>query len=236
MKTADLKSTPARPQTRPRRRFPGLPRLAGLELCLSVVLFSFAPTDLVGQSAPGRGQGNQFTLLTGASFSSLKGVEGVEHRTGSVLGVSLLRPLLGPISLQPELLAVGRGVRFEKRDDLDFQVLEIPLLLRLSVNPRAKVTPHLYGGPYLGIHLACSVRGSDLDCDDLPEVRTETVEVGGVLGGGVNLLGGPFLLTGGARYGFGISSVAEFERSLVRESARHGGWMAYVGAGIRLGG
>jgi hypothetical protein len=211
-------------------------RLAQIGLWGVTIALLLAPTLLEAQATPGRGQGNQFTVLAGASFSSLRGVEGVEHRTGSALGVSLLRPLLGPISLQPEVIAVGRGIRFENREDLDFQVVELPLLLRLSVNPRARVTPHLYGGPYLGLHLSCSVRGSDLDCDELPEVRTETVEVGGILGGGVNLLAGPFLLTGGGRYGFGVSSMAEFDRALIRESARHGGWMLYVGAGIRLGG
>jgi hypothetical protein len=211
-------------------------RFLSAVLPLAVLLAVAAPASVEAQDRPDRGQGTQITALAGATFSSLRGVDGLDSRTGTLVGVSFLFPFMGPLSLQPEALVVGRGAQSEFREGLDLSYFEVPLLLRLSLTPRSSVTPHLYAGPYLGIQIDCSVDGSSASCDDLPDVSTNTVDVGGVVGGGANLLAGPLLLTGGLRYGFGVSTLAEFDTGTAREEAKNGSWAIYVGAGIRLGG
>jgi hypothetical protein len=209
--------------------------LAALPLLAVLLTFLLPAASALAQDRD-RGQGTQITGLVGATFSSLRGVDGLDSRTGTMVGVSFLLPFMGPLAFQPEGLVVSRGARSNLREGLDFSTFELPLLLRLSITPRSNLTPHVYAGPYLGLQIDCSVDGSSLDCDDLPDVNTNTLDVGGILGGGVNLLAGPLLVTGGLRYGFGVSSLAEFDTTTARESARHGAFSLYVGAGIRLGG
>lgn len=217
----------------PRCSFPG--SLPLLLIATLAVLTGAGPLEAQERERP-RGQGTQITALAGATFSSLRGVDGLDRRTGTIAGVSLLLPLMGPISFQPEALVVSRGAGSDFREGLDVSSFELPALLRLSFTPRSNLTPHLYGGPYLGVEIDCSVEGSSLDCEDVPGVSTRTVDVGGIVGGGVNLLAGPVLLTGGLRYGFGVSTLAEFDPGTAREEAKHGAFTLYVGAGIRLGG
>ncbi|MEX2531870.1 MAG: porin family protein [Gemmatimonadota bacterium] len=208
-------------------------------LSLVVILVALAyAIPAAAQDSSGRGQGLQATVLAGATFSTLHGADDLDRRTGTMGGVSLLFPFAGPLSLQPELLFVSRGAKSasELREGLEISSVQLPALLRLSLTPRSDLTPHLYAGPYLAFELDCSVEGSNLDCDEFGTVDTNAVDVGGIAGGGVSFLAGPLLLTGGMRYDFGISSLAEFESGSVRESARHGAFALYVGAGIRIGG
>lgn len=216
-----------------------MPRIRALSAALSLaatLAVVLPASPLEAQDGPDRGQGTQITALAGATFSSLRGVDGLDSRTGTLIGVSFLFPFMGPLSIQPEALVVSRGATSDLQEGLDLSYFEVPLLLRLSLTPRASLTPHLYAGPYLGIQIDCSVDGSSASCDDLPDVSTNTVDVGGVVGGGANLLAGPVLLTAGLRYGFGVSTLAEFDTGTAREEARNGSWAIYVGAGVRLGG
>ncbi len=212
------------PSTRP---------LAVVPLLALVVAFLLPASPALAQD---RGQGTQVTGLVGATFSTLRGVDGLDSRTGTLAGVSLLLPLMGPLSFQPEALVVSRGAESGFRTGMELSTFELPLLLRLSITPRSNLTPHLYAGPYLGIEIDCTVDGVSADCEDFPDLNTNTVDVGGILGGGVNLLAGPLLATAGLRYGFGVSTLAEFDPSDAREAARHGAFSIYVGAGFRLGG
>ena len=151
-------------------------------------------------------------------------------------GVSFVFPFLGPLRWQPEALVTSRGADLDRADGIELSTLEVPLMLRLGLGQRGRLTPHLYAGPYLAVQLDCTVEGSSVDCGDRPDIDTSTVDVGGIAGSGVTLRGGPFTLTGGVRYGFGVSSLAEFEFNEASESARHGAWSLYVGAGLAFGG
>ena len=204
-----------------------------------VPLLALAHTaPAAAQEAPARGQGLQATALVGATFSTFRGPGDYDRRTGTIGGVSLLVPFAGPLSWQPEVLFLSRGARSasELRETVEISSVQLPTLVRLSLTPRSNVTPHLFAGPYLAFELDCSLGGDSLDCDDFGTVDTNTVDVGAIAGGGVSFLAGPLLLTGGMRYDFGVSTLAEFDTGAVRESVRHGAFSLYVGAGIRIGG
>jgi hypothetical protein len=182
------------------------------------------------------------SVVAGATFASLRGVDDaqLDQRTGLMAGLSHVRPLAGALALQPELLVVGKGAEqatpvVGTSRGLDLTYLEMPILLRLAIARDAVLNPHLYAGPYLGLRIRCRIEGRGGDCDDLDGISTRTVDVGGIAGAGVSVQSGRLVLTGGARYGFGASSIADFDLDGARESARNGFFALYVGVGVRSG-
>jgi len=201
------------------------PRLAVALLALLAVL-----------AAPASAQGGHIGAIVGATFSSLRGIDGLDSRSGLIGGLSLVLPSSGPLSLQPELLLTHKGAKGSTSgaEGLRLHYAEVPLLLRLTLARDGMVHPHLYAGPYFGIQIDCTVSGSSGDCDDVPGISTKTVDVGGTLGGGVDVDFGPLVLTGGLRYGFGLSKVADFDIDTVQQSARNGTFAIYAGVGLRF--
>ena len=56
------------------------------------------------------------------------------------------------------------------------------------------------------------------------------------MGAGLDFDLGPLVLSGGARYSFGVSNVADFDIANVKQSAKNGVFALYAGAAIRVGG
>lgn len=195
-----------------------------------------AMAALVLLAAPASAQGGHLSAVVGATFSSLRGVDGLDSRTGLVGGLSLVFPSSGALSLQPELLLTHKGAKGSTSgaEGLELHYAEVPLLLRLTLAREGTVHPHLYAGPYFGIQVDCSIAGTSGDCDDLPGISTRSVDVGGTLGGGLDVDFGPLVLTGGVRYVFGISKVADFSVGAVEQSARNGVFAVYAGLGLRF--
>ncbi|MBC7898072.1 MAG: PorT family protein [Cytophagaceae bacterium] len=190
-------------------------------------------------SIPSKSQAQaQISAIAGATFSTLRGIDGLDSRTGLIGGLSIVLPSSGLIAFQPEILLVSKGAKGENSgpDGLKLNYIEVPLLFRLQLDVGTGVTPHLYAGPYLGYQISCKVEGIDTDCEDVPGVSTKTVDLGGAVGGGLSFDVGGALLTTGVRYSFGVSKVADFDIGNVRESAKNGSFALYAGLGIRLGG
>jgi hypothetical protein len=198
-----------------------------LALCASVVCAPVAAVQAQGQIG----------AVIGATFASFRGIDGLDSRTGLMGGLSLVLPLVGGVALQPELLLVSKGAEGSEPDlpGIKLNYVEVPVLLRLSLGQGGLMNPHLYAGPYLGYNINCTVEGTSADCDDVPGISTKTVDVGGALGGGIDVSLGGLVLTGGLRYSFGISKVADFDAGAVNESAKNGVFAVYTGLAIRFG-
>ena len=202
-------------------------------------LFAGALGAFAFLSVPSTSHGQaQISALAGATFSTLRGIDGLDSRTGWLGGLSIVLPSSGFLAFQPELLLVSKGAKGEDSgtDGLKLDYLEVPLLFRLQLDVGTGVTPHVYAGPYLGYQISSKVEGISGDCDDVPGVSTKTVDVGGAVGGGLSFDVGGALLTTGVRYSFGVSKVADFDIGNVRESAKNGSFALYAGLGVRLGG
>jgi hypothetical protein len=180
----------------------------------------------------------QVGVVVGATFSTLRGVDGLDSRTGLIGGLNLVLAGAGPLALQTGALFVSKGAEGETSGagGLELSYVEIPVLLRLGISSGTGPSPHIYAGPYFGYQIDCTVEGTSGDCDDVPGVSTKTVDIGGIIGGGLDFSFGPLVLTGGLRYGFGVSKVADFEFGSVRESAKNGTFAIYTGLAIKLGG
>jgi len=208
--------------------------LASSPLLAVLVSLLFTPGGLAAQ-------GTQFSVIGGATFSELRGIDGLDRRTGAMGGISLLFPFAGPLAFQPEALVTSRGANsgsglLDDAQAVELSSFQLPLLLRLSLAPRSTFTPHVYVGPYLAFEIDCTLEGTSTSCDEREDISTKTVDVGGIAGAGVSMGFGPLILTGGLRYGFGLTALAEVGEAEFRESARHGGYDLYVGAGLRFGG
>lgn len=185
-------------------------------------------------------QGARIGIIGGPNFATLRGLDDVDldKRTGSMGGLSLLFPLGSVISFQPEALVVTGGAepRIGADDGIRLTYAQVPLMLRLTPAAGAKVSPHVYAGPYFGIQIRCRVEieDQDGDCDDIEGISTETVDIGGIVGGGLDFNLGGLILSGGLRYGFGVSKVAEFEFENVREEAKNGLFSVYAGLAIQF--
>jgi len=202
-------------------------------------MFAGALGALALLAAPSSSQAQaNVSAIAGATFSTLRGVDGLDSRTGLIGGLSIVLPSSGLIAFQPEVLFTSKGAKGENSgpDGLKLNYVEVPLLFRLQLDVGTGITPHLYAGPYLGFQISCKVEGIDADCEDAPGVSTKTVDLGGALGGGLAFDVGPALLTTGLRYSFGVSKIADFEFGNVNESAKNGSFAIYAGLGFRLGG
>jgi hypothetical protein len=178
----------------------------------------------------------QFGAIVGATFSTLRGIDGLDSRTGLIGGITLASG--STLGLQSGLLFVSKGAKgsTSTADGVQLDYVEIPLQLRLNLGGRNTINPHIYAGPYLGLEIDCKVEGTSGSCDDVPGLSTKTVDIGGAVGGGLDFNFGPLVLTGGLRYAFGVSKVADFEFGNVRESAKNGSFAIYTGLAIKLGG
>ncbi len=178
----------------------------------------------------------QFGGVLGATFSTLRGVDGLDSRTGLIAGLHLASG--GALGLQTGLLFTSKGAEgsTSNADGVQLDYVEIPLALRLSLGQGSNISPYVYAGPYLGLKVDCRVDGTSGNCDDVPGISTKTVDIGGVVGGGLDFSFGPLVLITGLRYGFGVSNVADFEFGSVRESAKNGSFAIYTGLAIKLGG
>lgn len=202
----------------------------------SLVRLSLIAGALCAPFTVAQAQG-QVGAIVGATFASLRGVDGLDSRTGLMGGLSLVLPLAGGIALQPEVLFVSKGAEGSEGDveGLELNYVEVPVLLRLSMGQGSLVNPHLYAGPYLGYNISCNVEGTSVDCDDVPGISKKSVDVGGTLGGGLDFSLGGLVLTGGLRYSFGVSKVADFDSALIDESVKNGVFVVYTGLSLRLG-
>jgi hypothetical protein len=196
---------------------------------------------VIGPAAAQAQQGARVGVIAGANFATLRGLDDVDldKRTGAMGGLSLLLPLGSSWALQPEALVVTAGAEPSTApgNGLSLTYAQIPLLLRLSPAAGSPIAPHLYAGPYVGLQIRCrvDVGGVDGSCDDVPGVNTESVDLGGIVGGGLDVNLGGLVLTGGVRYGFGVSKIAAFELDSVRESAKNGSFAVYAGLAVRFG-
>lgn len=178
-----------------------------------------------------------------ASFRDLGTVElGQRAANGAIGGMGLRVPLGGPIGIRGELLLARRGGTFDLplsetetgEFDVDLVYLEVPLLLQFQsyeVSPFAR--PFAFGGLVPAFRLGCDAEiraDAGVARDDCSTAEDQSamrwLDVGGVVGAGVEFRRGRQLWQAQVRYQRSFNSLFE-DFELVNQS-----FAIMVGVGI----
>jgi hypothetical protein len=157
--------------------------------------------------------------MAGYSRTDLVGPAATQLRSrqGSVTGVYLVAPVVGPLSFRPELLFSLKGGRTQTESallDIELAYLELPLLAKLSVG-RRRVRPVLFGGPAPSFQIGCDVQfiastqSSRATCGEGAFSLFRSFDVGVVAGGGVEFRWPQSAIALEARYTAGLRSIID---------------------------
>lgn len=140
---------------------------------------------------------------------------------------------LGFISIQPEVLYVRMGGRYEvdEANSLEFrhEYVQVPVLLKLNIIPAGPIRPFLCGGGY-GAYLI-KAQGV-LEIDGVPETENltsdyERFDYGLIGGAGLTFKLGGIGLSIEGRYNYGMANL--IKDPAVGDSMKNQSWMGLVG-------
>jgi hypothetical protein len=166
---------------------------------------------LLGSTTAAIAQEAAVGVKAGVNFSNLN-IEGegvdfsFDQRTGFVGGLFVVVPANSLIALQLEGLYSQKGAKLEEGGGsatIKVDYFDVPVLLRVSSDPAAQASFHVFGGPSFGFKLRARAKSSfdgETESEDIGE-DVETFDFGVVAGAGVEL--GRFIVDG--RYCWGLS-------------------------------
>ncbi|MDQ6613047.1 MAG: PorT family protein [Gemmatimonadota bacterium] len=184
-------------------------------------------------------QAQRFGITAGATFSSVKTSDdlNLSNRTGSTFGITLQIPAGQTFTLQPELLFINKGAKFNSdagNGNFKLDYVEIPLLLRYDFS-RGVIGPHIYAGPSAGFSVGCTVSGTltsgattTRDCSS-NNFKPKSLDYGITAGAGVDFNLGGIAATGGVRYGIGLADIRSDNSATFRNRVHNGVLSLYVG-------
>lgn len=192
----------------------------GTRTVVAVLAASALALPLAAQS-PAAGPA-RVGILAGINSATVGGddADDAERITGLVAGVYLVKPIGGGFALRPELLYSQKGAEapldeedaMNTKAKLKLAYLDVPVLLQYEGTGSSTVRPNLYLGPSFGFKTSCEVEGSgegvavSIDCDEA-EIDIKSLDVGGVIGGGIVFPLGTIDATLGARYQHGFTDL-----------------------------
>ncbi len=142
---------------------------------------------------------------------------------------------LGPnLALQPEVLYVMKGARFEMGDDevtLKFAYLDIPVLLKYRFPTTGGTRPNLFAGPVGSIRLSADLQsvedGAEEEWDYSALVKG--FDFGLAVGGGLDFAMAGSTITLDVRRTIALTEWPEWTD---RGSVRNEGWLVMAGVGF----
>lgn len=171
-----------------------------------VILFAASVLPQVAVAGVGFKGGLAMSTLAIAPASPFRQVNLKAPMGGVFFGIGL-----GLFSIQPEILYVRMGTRFQEEGStfwmekrLDY--IQIPLLLKINVLP-GPISPMIYGGPYGAYRFAAKGATSDVPgTADIGDSYT-TTDYGVVFGGGLDFKLAVIKLSIEARYNLGLANI-----------------------------
>lgn len=140
-------------------------------------------------------------IKAGANFSNMD-VEDIstDSKSGFHFGAFVGIPLSENVALQPEIMYSTYAEEFDGSEDINFNYLSIPILLKFNVSAL-----NLYAGPQIGI-LTNSDNLSDGLADATNKDSWKKQDWSVVLGAGIDL---PANLEVGGRYVYGVNDISD---------------------------
>ncbi len=158
-------------------------------------------------------------------------------RTGLAVG-GFLTFAMGPnFALQPELLYVQKGAKYEEGDEsatFKFGYLDIPVLLKVRFPTSGSVRPSLFAGPVGSIKLSADGEATEGDMSlsmDISDM-VKGFDFGMAFGGGLDFAMGQNTLAFDARYTLGLTDWPDSVDFGDGGSAKNQGWLITLGIGF----
>lgn len=178
----------------------------------------------------------------GVNFATLGGdADGVGTRTGLNFGAVVIFPLSGNLGLQAGAHYSQKGAEESEGDvtaTLEFDYIDIPVLLRYGFPSSGSTSFHLLAGPSISFNSGCNLSGSDgsqsasIDCDSA-DIDIASIDFGLMGGLGLDIQAGESLIiTLDGLYNLGLSNLDDTETDSVKNRV----WMIQAGLGFPLGG
>lgn len=170
-----------------------------------------------------------FGVKAGVAIANLTGdnTDGLNSKTGFMFGGFAAFPIGESISLQPEVLYVEKGTKFDEDNGtgtmvevkLKLNYIDIPILFKYTMAGES-ARPYLLAGPSIGFKTSAKVsaEGQSADFD-----YVKSTDFGLVFGAGVNFQ--RFMLEG--RYGLGLSNINDFPGD--PDSIKNAAWNFLLG-------
>ena len=154
----------------------------------------------------------QWGVLAGANFAKLSDVDGIDTRTGVVVGLSADFSLANNFGVEIDGLYSQQGAKESgEGDDLTLHVdyVAVPVLLRYNFPTHSTVRPFVVLGPQVGFRVKCeaSVGSDSASCDDFAGENAKSVDFSGTVGAGLGFKVGKEELSLQARYNMGFTNV-----------------------------
>jgi len=151
----------------------------------------------------------------------------LKSKSGFAVGGFLTYRINEMFAIQPELIYMQKGVKFEEKEEnfnvvvkLNLNYIEIPLLAKITIPTTGNLRPNLFLGPALAIKMSSKLKISALGAsaeEDLPGIKS--TDFGLVFGGGVDFDLGEGTLIFDARYTLGLSNIDDTDTD---ESTKNG--------------
>jgi len=176
-------------------------------------LLAFAATSAAGQTIGFKLGASLSTLSVGGS------TEGFNYSTGFT-GGGFIRFDLGRIGVQPEILTVTKGAKFEggPGDDeagVNIEYVAVPVLLHVPLMYGQSFAPYVFGGPEIAFDIGCEqdLGPTEVDCEDpaADEFQRKSIDFGLTAGGGLAFAMGPGALLLEGRYTWGLTNIQDID-------------------------
>jgi hypothetical protein len=179
----------------------------------SLALILFLGAGLVFTATPAQAQMDiKPGIRAGVDFMTIGGdnTDGLDSRTGFLIGGYATIGLGGPIAVQPELQYIQKGASasFGNTDitrKLDY--IEIPVLVKYQI-PAGGFSPNVFAGPALGFNVTAEdSNGDSVDISD----STSGTEFGLYFGAGADFGLSAGTVSVDVRYNLGLSNILDVD-------------------------
>jgi hypothetical protein len=165
-------------------------------------------------SAQAVGPHAQWGVLAGANFAKLSDADGIDTRTGVVVGLSADFHLANHFGVEIDGLYSQQGAKENGDGDdltLHLDYVAVPVLLRYNFPTNSTVRPFVVLGPQVGFRVKCeaSAGGESASCEDFAGENAKSVDFSGTAGAGIGFKVGKEELSLQARYNLGFTKVFE---------------------------
>lgn len=178
-------------------------------------------------------EGLTFGFMGGLNLSNFTGDAVEDNKMKLCLGGGIFMnlPMNDLISLQPELLYMNKGAKMDVADDVGIRMsyIDIPVLVKFTVQTGGAFAPSFFAGPYLGFNMSAESYYEDEVYDIEDQVKS--TDVGLVFGGGFDYATCKGKLIFDARYAFGLSTIDDTEDE---DDVKNTGVIFMVGYGFNL--